>query len=55
VYLDKLNPKLVLQKLNYIHKNPVVDGIVENDYEYIYNSAIEYTGIKRFSRKYCNN
>jgi REP element-mobilizing transposase RayT len=32
------------QKLDYVHKNPVVAEIVEHDYEYIYSSAKNYTG-----------
>ena len=30
------------QKLNYIHENPVVAEIVENDFEYLYSSAKNY-------------
>jgi REP element-mobilizing transposase RayT len=34
--------KFIYQKLNYIHNNPVVNGIVENPEEYIYSSARNY-------------
>ena len=34
------------QKLDYIHFNPVVEGIVENAEDYIYSSARDYAGIK---------
>jgi len=33
-------------KLNYIHTNPVKEGIVENCFEYLYSSAVDYTGKK---------
>lgn len=33
------------QKLDYIHKNPVTEGFVEQSEEYLYNSAKGYTGI----------
>ena len=32
------------QKLDYIHENPVVAEIVENDSEYLYSSAKNYAG-----------
>lgn len=34
------------QRLEYLHNNPVKAGIVNNDYEYIYSSAIDYNGGK---------
>lgn len=33
------------QKLNYIHDNPVVEGIVENPEDYLYSSARNYSGM----------
>jgi REP element-mobilizing transposase RayT len=36
----------MMQKLNYIHNNPVVAGIVDNSEDYIYSSARDYAGIK---------
>ncbi|MEQ8556184.1 MAG: transposase [Cyclobacteriaceae bacterium] len=33
------------QKLNYIHENPVVAGIVEQSEHYLYSSARDYCGI----------
>ena len=35
-----------LQKLNYIHDNPVRSGIVENPEDYLYSSARDYAGFK---------
>ena len=32
----------VLQRLNYIHQNPVRQLIVTNAHEYIFSSAIDY-------------
>jgi hypothetical protein len=34
------------QKLEYLHQNPVVSGIVFKPEDYIYSSAIDYTGKK---------
>jgi REP element-mobilizing transposase RayT len=33
---------VTLQKLNYIHNNPVAAGIVSNSWEYLYSSAKDY-------------
>ncbi len=33
-------------KLNYIHNNPVKEGIVEIAEYYLYSSAKDYTGLK---------
>ena len=43
-----LHPKFTEQKLNYIHANPVVAGIVDLEEEYIYSSARNYIGRKDF-------
>lgn len=34
------------QKLDYIHYNPVVSGIVEKPEDYLYSSARNYLGLK---------
>ena len=34
------------QKIEYIHQNPVVEGWVANAEEYLYSSAVDYTGLK---------
>lgn len=34
-------------KLNYIHQNPVKDGIVEKEEEYLYSSCGDYYGIRK--------
>ena len=36
------SPKFTVQKLEYIHNNPVKAGIVDNPQEYIYSSARDY-------------
>jgi len=36
--------KFVEQKLNYIHNNPVRAGLVQKPEDYIYSSAIDYSG-----------
>ena len=33
-------------KLHYIHDNPVRNGLVLNDWEYVYSSAMDYHGKK---------
>ncbi|QQS50891.1 MAG: transposase [Bacteroidota bacterium] len=38
--------KIMDQKLDYLHNNPVVDGIVNNPEDYVYSSARDYCGIK---------
>ena len=37
-----LTPEFTLQKLNYIHNNPVVAGLVEKPEDYLYSSAKDY-------------
>ena len=32
----------ITERLNYIHENPVRNGLVVNDWDYIYSSAIDY-------------
>ena len=36
------NTEWFVQRLNYIHQNPVKQMIVENPEEYIFSSAIDY-------------
>jgi hypothetical protein len=38
--------KFMMQKLNYIHENPVRAGITKMPEEYLYSSALSYTGRK---------
>ena len=35
--------KRLLQKLNYIHNNPVIDKIVANPKDYVFSSARNFT------------
>lgn len=37
---------LIDQRLNYLHNNPIAEGIVEEPEHYIYSSARDYAGIK---------
>lgn len=39
-------PETILQKLAYIHNNPVKEGIVSYSHEYQYSSAKDYSGDK---------
>jgi putative transposase len=41
------SPKFVFQKINYIHNNPVVAGIVEKPEHYLYSSAKDYFETKK--------
>ena len=34
------------QKLDYLHNNPVVEGIVDEPEDYVYSSARDYAGKK---------
>lgn len=43
--IDILSSKVFVQKLNYIHKNPVRAGICENETDYHYSSAKHYCNI----------
>ncbi len=44
--LELISPKFILQKLQYIHRNPVAAGIVTESQYYRYSSAIDYAGGK---------
>jgi putative transposase len=39
-------PDMFQQKMDYIHLNPVKEGIVANAHEYLYSSALDYSGKK---------
>ena len=43
--IELFNPKILHQKLDYIHYNPVEAGIVENPEDYLYSSARDYFGL----------
>jgi hypothetical protein len=38
--------KVITEKINYIHQNPVEAGLVFRPEDYIYSSAIDYAGEK---------
>ena len=38
--------KVIDQKLNYIHNNPVEEGLVFQPEDYMYSSAYDYAGGK---------
>ena len=40
--LEILDEKMFFQKLNYIHRNPVEAGFVENEEDYVYSSANDF-------------
>ena len=39
------SPQFILQKINYIHDNPVRSGIVGNAEDFLYSSARNYAGL----------
>ena len=40
------SPKFTLSKINYIHNNPVEAGLVDKPQDYLFSSAVDYTGGK---------
>jgi putative transposase len=40
--IEILNMEMFYQKLEYIHKNPVEAGFVENEEDYLYSSARDF-------------
>ena len=38
--------KVIFEKINYIHNNPVEEGLVYNPEDYVYSSARDYSGEK---------
>lgn len=42
--LQCIHPKFTIQKINYIHNNPMIAGIVRNAQDYYYSSAGNYAG-----------
>jgi hypothetical protein len=46
IYLHPSEIKIIDQKVNYIHQNPVLEGIIDNEEEYVYSSARDYVDKK---------
>ena len=44
--IELTDNKIMEQKLDYLHNNPVVEGIVDNPEDYVYSSARDYCDIK---------
>ena len=44
--IELFSNKVIFQKINYIHQNPVVEGYVFKPEEYRYSSAVDYAGNK---------
>ena len=42
--IELTNNKILEQKLNYLYRNPIKEGFVNEEYEYKYSSAIDYAG-----------
>ena len=43
--IELYSNKVTNQKLDYIHNNPVKEGLVENPEDYLYSSARNYSGM----------
>lgn len=46
--IELFNNHMIEQKLDYLHNNPVVAGIVEVPEDYLFSSARDYAGIKGY-------
>jgi putative transposase len=46
IFLDRNQIEMIKQKVDYIHQNPVVEEIVENEEDYLYSSARNFAGLK---------
>lgn len=44
--IELTNDKIIQQKLDYIHNNPVKEGIVFKAEDYVFSSAVDYCGEK---------
>jgi hypothetical protein len=44
--IELWNNKVIDQKIDYIHQNPVEEGLVFKAEDYVYSSAIDYAGEK---------
>ena len=46
ITIDPLDHFMHDQKIDYIHANPVVEGIVEKEEDYLYSSARDFYGME---------
>jgi putative transposase len=44
--IEIFSPKVISQKIEYVHNNPIVTSIVSEAHHYLYSSARDYNGIK---------
>lgn len=44
--IELFNHKMIVQKIDYIHNNPVKAGFVSRPEDYVYSSACDYVGTK---------
>lgn len=44
--IELWSKKVISQKINYIHNNPVAQGFVFRPEDYVYSSAVDYSGKK---------
>lgn len=45
--MELYSPAFIVQKMNYIHYNPVEAGIVDKPEEYLYSSAKDYVNARK--------
>ena len=48
--IELIDNKMIDQKLNYIHENPVRSIIVSESFHYLFSSAVDYSGNKGYVR-----
>jgi hypothetical protein len=44
--IELWSKKVINEKINYIHFNPVEEGLVFSPEQYVYSSAVDYSGDK---------
>jgi len=44
--IELWSTKVIQEKINYVHQNPVVEGLVYKSENYVYSSALDYAGEK---------
>ncbi|MBF7089956.1 hypothetical protein IUY40_00125 [Flavobacterium sp. ALJ2] len=45
--IELLSNKVIQQKIDYVHNNSVEEGLVYKAEDYVYSSAIDYSGQKK--------
>ncbi len=40
--VERSSEEILQSKLKYLHENPIRDGVVRNEWDYIYSSGVDY-------------